>query len=69
MLSWPSDERGAKLPGEMPHLPGAGVNETELGDIAIAWETCATEAQAAGRAMADHVTHLVVHGTPAPAGL
>jgi len=35
----------------------------ELGDIAIAYDTCAGEAAAAGRPMADHVTHLLVHGT------
>ncbi len=36
---------------------------TELGDLAIAFETCAREAQEAGKTMADHVTHLIVHGT------
>ncbi len=35
----------------------------ELGDIAIAWETCAAEAAATGKPMADHVCHLIVHGT------
>jgi probable rRNA maturation factor len=40
-------------------IPGA---TDSLGDIAIAWETCAAEAAAAGRPMADHVTHLIVHG-------
>jgi len=33
----------------------------ELGDIAIAWETCDREAAEAGKPMADHVTHLVIH--------
>jgi probable rRNA maturation factor len=37
--------------------------DPELGDIAIAYETCLREADAAGRAMADHTTHLLVHGT------
>jgi probable rRNA maturation factor len=64
VLSWPSEERSPANPGEMPHLPGVGPDGlTELGDIALAWETCAAEAQAAGRPMADHVTHLVIHGT------
>jgi probable rRNA maturation factor len=64
VLSWPSDERGARVDGEMPHLPGPGpTGNEELGDIAIAWETCAAEAQAAGRPVADHVAHLLVHGT------
>jgi len=64
VLSWPSDERGARNPGDMPHLPGASAQgETELGDIAIAWETCAAEALAAGKPLQDHATHLLVHGT------
>ncbi|NDV01803.1 rRNA maturation RNase YbeY [Pseudoroseicyclus tamaricis] len=60
VLSWPSSERGADTAGAVPPPPGPG--DEELGDIAIAWETCATEAEAAGRPMAAHVTHLVVHG-------
>ena len=64
VLSWPSDERGAQTAGEMPHLPGpAARGPQELGDIAIAWETCAAEAQEAARPMRDHVLHLLVHGT------
>jgi probable rRNA maturation factor len=65
VLSWPSDERGPATPGEMPDPPEPGTAEMpeELGDIAIAWETCAAEAEAAGRPLAHHVTHLLVHGT------
>jgi probable rRNA maturation factor len=64
VLSWPSDERGAAEPGGRPYLaaPGSADDPESLGDIAIAWETCAAEAAAAGKPMADHVTHLVVHG-------
>ena len=64
VLSWPSAERGARDPGEMPHLPAPSAQgPTELGDIAIAWETCAAEAGANGRSLPDHATHLLVHGT------
>ena len=42
--------------------PGRNGLPEELGDIAIAWDTCAAEAMAAGKPMEDHVTHLVVHG-------
>ncbi|MCT4371137.1 rRNA maturation RNase YbeY [Yangia mangrovi] len=65
VLSWPSEERGAGVEGEAPELPESedGPFATELGDLAIAYETCAREAQEAGKAFADHVTHLVVHGT------
>jgi probable rRNA maturation factor len=64
VLSWPSAERAARTEGEMPHLPGPSpFGPQELGDIALAWETCIAEAAAAGRPAADHVTHLVVHAT------
>ena len=59
VLSWPSEERGAEQPGGDPLPPG----DPELGDIAIAYETCAREAAAAGKPFAEHVTHLLVHGT------
>jgi probable rRNA maturation factor len=36
--------------------------EIPLGDIAIAYETCAREAQEAGKPLADHLRHLIVHG-------
>lgn len=64
VLSWPSEERAAAASGEMPHLPHpnpVGPPE-ELGDIALAFETCAAEATAAGKSLADHITHLIVHG-------
>jgi probable rRNA maturation factor len=64
VLSWPSEERGAEVPGGVPDLPAPGDAEEpcELGDIAIAFETCAREAEVQGKPMADHVSHLVVHG-------
>lgn len=64
VLSWPSEERAAETPGTAPDLPEPGTADDpeELGDIALAYETCAREAEAAGKPMADHVTHLVVHG-------
>jgi len=34
-----------------------------LGDLVLAWETVAREAEEEGKPVADHVTHLVVHGT------
>jgi len=59
VLSWPSEERGAAEPGGDPLPP----EDLELGDIAIAYETCLREAEAAGKPLADHVSHLLVHGT------
>lgn len=33
-----------------------------LGDIVLAYGVCATEAEAHGKPLADHLSHLVVHG-------
>ena len=60
VLSWPSAERGAQGPGEVPGLP-VTARDSELGDIAIAYETCVREAGAARVGLADHATHLIVH--------
>ena len=62
VLSWPSDERAAVADGEMPIPPCPGRDE-ELGDIAIAYETCRREADEAGKSIRDHTVHLLVHGT------
>ncbi len=62
VLSWPSDERAAETEGDMPDMPTEGP-DSELGDIAIAYDTCAREAAEQNKPLADHVTHLIVHGT------
>jgi probable rRNA maturation factor len=64
VLSWPSENRAAEMPGWTPDPPAPGTEDLpeELGDIALAYETCRDEASAAERKFADHVTHLVVHG-------
>jgi len=46
VLSFPAPENAA------PHL----------GDIVLAYGVCATEAAAQGKTLADHLSHLVVHG-------
>lgn len=63
VLSWPSGERGAAQAGGPPVAPEPGTPDDpcELGDIAIAHETCAAEAAAQGKTLAEHATHLVVH--------
>lgn len=60
VLSWPSEDRGAKEAGGDPRTPDGAM--PELGDIAIAWETCVREAEEAGKPLSNHVTHLIVHG-------
>jgi probable rRNA maturation factor len=50
------------FPADAPVLPD--MEEPRLlGDVVVALETTAREAAAAGRPLADHLTHLVVHGT------
>src|SRR5262249_14152298 len=58
VLSFPATET---TEGEMPEPEFAGV-PLELGDIALACETCEREALAQGKRVADHVAHLVLHG-------
>lgn len=57
VLSWPSQERAT--PGKRPINPPP----QELGDIAIAFETCQREADEAHKSLENHLTHLIVHGT------
>ena len=50
VLSFPAADM--TLPGHAPHL----------GDLVLAHGVCAAEAQAQGKALADHLSHLTVHG-------
>ncbi|WP_439142111.1 rRNA maturation RNase YbeY [Planktotalea sp.] len=61
VLSWPSQERASDEDGGVPHTPALPM-DAELGDIAISYDTCERESRDAGKAMSDHVTHLVIHG-------
>ncbi|MBT0958527.1 rRNA maturation RNase YbeY [Alphaproteobacteria bacterium KMM 3653] len=63
VLSWPAQELAPEDEGAMPFDPEPDPDGmTPLGDIALAWETCAAEAEAAGISASDHVTHLLTHG-------
>lgn len=57
VLSWPAVEHAPRAPGARPEVPQVD----ELGDIALAFETCEAEAAQQGKGFADHVTHLIVH--------
>ena len=59
VLSWPSMERGASIAGRPPDPP---IGEVELGDIAIAFETCQREAAERHLPFEQHILHLIVHG-------
>lgn len=54
VLSFPALEPGEPWPGDGPVL---------LGDIAVALETMLREAAAEAKPPADHLAHLLVHGT------
>lgn len=64
VLSWPAQDLAAEAEGDEPYFPEpfAPGERDSLGDIALAFETCAREAAEAGKPIHDHVTHLVVHG-------
>ena len=67
------DYRGKDKPTNVLSFPMLDVDELAqldemqgeilLGDIVLAHETCAREAAERGISLADHATHLIVHGT------
>jgi probable rRNA maturation factor len=65
VLSWPSQDRASPTPGGPPRSPPtpASGQTVELGDIAIAYDTCLREAVAAQKPPPQHVFHLLVHST------
>jgi probable rRNA maturation factor len=56
--------RGRAEPTNVLSFPAAdrAARDGALGDIAIAYETTAREAEAEGKRFADHLAHLAVHG-------
>lgn len=64
VLSWPSEDIDLPI-GASPELPDPDPDgpPVELGDIAIAYETCAREASEQDKPFSDHVSHLLVHAT------
>ncbi len=63
VLSWPTEDLSAAAEGAAPAPPEPGTAEDPagLGDIALAYETCAREAAEQGKPLPDHATHLIVH--------
>jgi probable rRNA maturation factor len=59
VLSWPAFELSPEVEGGQPTAPPPAES---LGDIAIAYETCAREAVEKAIPMQAHVLHLIVHG-------
>ena len=64
VLAWPSQALGVDRAGAVPAAPNPADGPVhELGDIAIAFETCDKEAKAAKKPFSGHVNHLLVHAT------
>lgn len=64
VLSWPAFDLAAEIAGGQPNAPRPDPHETPtgLGDIAVAFDTCAREAKQQNLKLNDHITHLLVHG-------
>jgi probable rRNA maturation factor len=54
--------RGQDKPTNVLSFPAPSNPEGHLGDIALAFGVCAREAEAQGKAIGDHLQHLVAHG-------
>ncbi len=54
--------RDRDQPTNVLSFPAAESAAPRLGDLVLAWGVCAAEAEAQGKTLADHLTHLTVHG-------
>jgi probable rRNA maturation factor len=64
VLSWPAQDLAPETEGGVPDTPQLDpMGESELGDIALAYETCLVEAISADIPFEQHLTHLIVHAT------
>jgi len=65
VLSWPGFDLSPTVAGgkpDFPPLPAHGDPFINIGDIAIAYQTCLQEADKAGIEPQGHITHLLIHG-------
>ncbi len=63
VLSWPEIDLSASEAGAAPESPRPDPTEkAELGNIAIAYETCMAEANDQNLPPKHHISHLLVHG-------
>lgn len=54
--------RGKDRPTNVLSFPAAVSAAPHLGDLVLAYGVCAAEAAAQGKSLADHLSHLTVHG-------
>ncbi len=71
ILTWPASDDWPHVgfgPGSKRPAPPNGIGDENwhwsgsLGDVALAYETCESEAAMQGKSLDDHVTHLLIHG-------
>ncbi len=63
VLSFPMEDAPEELEQELSSLLRGADREILLGDLVLAKDVCLTEAADKGISLADHATHLIVHGT------
>jgi probable rRNA maturation factor len=56
------DFRGKDKPTDVLSFPAHEMDRPQVGDIAVALGVSARDAEAQGISLADHLTHLLVHG-------
>lgn len=54
--------RGKDKPTDVLSFPSLPMDRPFLGDIALAWGVTVADAEVQGKAIDDHVTHLLIHG-------
>jgi probable rRNA maturation factor len=54
--------RGKDQPTNVLSFPAPGNPQGQLGDLALAYQTCAREAAEQGKTLTAHLQHLVAHG-------
>ena len=66
ILSWPEYKYEQLLPGKLPKRIGKRFNYCKeldfLGNLAISFDQCSTEAAQRNLNFKDHITHLLIHG-------
>ena len=56
------DFRGKDKPTDVLSFPSLPMDRPFLGDIAVAFDTSAADAASQGKALGDHLCHLIIHG-------
>jgi probable rRNA maturation factor len=62
LLTSDAEIRALNAPTNVLSFPAPETARPHLGDIVLAFETCAREADAQGKPLANHLAHLTAHG-------